>query len=156
MFLAFPYNKTIRWTHGKKGILSHFWNLQSPDPTKQYVKKRWKLTRRVIFLNLAPLDPTKQTVEQVQKIDMWGYFWKIISSRRVHKAVPIIYEQSWHVESLFWSLNVLPPSPPIPLKRYPQHINQFGILSHCYVFSPLSPTKTLRSTYKTTWHHHHV
>ena len=34
---------------------------------------RWKLTRRVI-LNLAPLDPTKQTVEQVQKIDMWGYF----------------------------------------------------------------------------------
>ena len=46
-------------------------------PTKQYVKKRWKLTRRVIFLNLAPLDPTKQTVEQVQKIDMWGYFWNL-------------------------------------------------------------------------------
>ena len=39
------------------------------------------------------------------------------------------------------------------LKRYAQHINQFGILSHCYVFSPLSPTKTLRSTYKTIWHH---
>ena len=39
------------------------------------------------------------------------------------------------------------------LKRYAQHINQFGILSHCYVFSPLSPTKTLRSTYNTTWHH---
>ena len=39
------------------------------------------------------------------------------------------------------------------LKRYAKHINQFGILSHCYVFSPLSPTKTLRSTYKTTWHH---
>ena len=43
--------------------------------------------------------------------------------------------------------------PPSLLKRYAQHINQFGILSHCYVFSPLSPTKTLRSTYKTTWHH---
>ena len=47
-------------------------------------KKRWKLTRRVLFTvkvdtlsfssNWAPLDPTKQTVEQVQKIDMWGYF----------------------------------------------------------------------------------
>ena len=44
----------------KKGILSHFWNLQSLGPTKQYVEKkvkvdtssfflRWKLTRRVIL-----------------------------------------------------------------------------------------------------------
>ena len=49
MFLAFPCIKTIRWTHGKKGILSHFWNLQSLDPTKQYEKKRWKLTHRVLF-----------------------------------------------------------------------------------------------------------
>ena len=72
-----------------------------------------------------------------------GLFLKFITPRRLHKAVPVIYEQSWHIESLFWSLNVLPPSPP----------NQFGILSHCYVFFPLSPTKTLRSTYKTIWHH---
>ena len=70
MFLAFPYDKTIRWTPGKKGILSHFWNLQSLDPTKRYVKKNG---------------------------------------------------ESWHVELfLRW-----------------KYINQFGILSHCYVFSPL-------------------
>ena len=95
MFLAFPCNKTIRWTHGKKGILSHFWNLQSLDPTKQYVKKNWwKLTRRFffgeswhveLFLKFSPLRPYK--ANGWTSAENWhvGLFLQFITSRRLHK-----------------------------------------------------------------------
>ena len=88
MFLAFPCIKTIRWTHGKKGILSHFWNLQSLDPTKQYVKKkRWKLTRRVFF---------------------YGESWHVelflkFSPPRPYKANGWTRAENWHV-GLFCNL----------------------------------------------------
>ena len=65
----------------KERHLESFLKFTVPRPYKAIrLKKRWNLTRRVIFSNLASLDPTKQTVEHVQKIDMWamwGYFWNL-------------------------------------------------------------------------------
>ena len=94
MFLAFPCNKTIRWTHGKKGILSHFWNLQSLDPTKQYVKKTMKVDTSIffgeswhveLFLKFSPLRPYK--ANGWTSAENWhvGLFLQFITSRRLHK-----------------------------------------------------------------------
>ena len=138
----------------QKNILSHFWNLQPLDPTKAIrSKKRRKLTCSHVesFLKLCPPRPYK--ANGWTSAENWhvGLFLKIITSRYPASTPPCSTGSIW-TKLTCWVVvvNVLPPS---LLKRNAQHINQFGILSHCYVFSPLSPTKTLLPTYKTTWHH---
>ena len=166
MFLAFPCIKTIRWTHGKKGILSHFWNLQSLDPTKQYVKKngeswhvefcwRWKLTLWVFLKIEPPSTLQSKRLNKCRKLTC-GVIFAIYNLSSTPQNTKQYLQYMNKVDMLSRCFEVWMYSLHLPrslLKRYAQHINQFGILSHCYVFSPLSPTKTLRSTYKTTWHH---
>ena len=45
----------------KKGILSHFWNLQPLDPTKQYVEHTERFCMSSDAWNFRPFDPTRQT-----------------------------------------------------------------------------------------------
>ena len=151
MFLAFPYDKTIRWTPGKKGILSHFWNLQSLDPTKRYVKKTVRVDTSSCFYGESwhvelffkfepPSTLQSKRLNKCRKLTR-GVILKFITSRRLHKAVPVIYEQSWHVESLFWTLNVLPPSPPIPFKALRSTYKPIWNLESLLCFFPAAQKK---------------
>ena len=155
MFLAFPCNKTIRWTHGKKGILSHFWNLQSLDPTKQYVKKTVKVDTSSffygeswhveLFLKFSPPSTLQsKRLNKCRKLTCGVIFaiYNLSSTPQNTKQylyVPVIYEQSWHVESLFWSLNVLPPSPPIPFKTLRSTYQPIWNLESLLCFFPAVP-----------------
>jgi len=62
MFIAFPYNKTIHWTHEKKGILSHFWKLRPIDPTKQHVEHMERFRMSSDAWDFRPFDPARQMV----------------------------------------------------------------------------------------------
>ena len=93
----------------------------SPPSTLQSkrLNKCRKLTCGVIFA-IYNLSSTPQNTKQ-------------------YLYVPVIYEQSWHVESLFWSLNVLPPSPPIPFKTLRSTYQPIWNLESLLCFFPAVP-----------------
>ena len=46
----------------KKGILSHFWNLQPIDPTKQHVEHMERFRMSSDAWNFRPFDPARHMV----------------------------------------------------------------------------------------------
>ena len=105
-------NKTL--TSWKKRHLESFLKFTSHRPYKAISWTYGEILHVESFFKIGPPRPYK--ANGWTNAENWhvGLFLKFITSCRLPKAAPAIYEQSWHVESLFWSLNVLPPSPPHP------------------------------------------
>ena len=152
----------------KKGILSHFWNLQSLGPTKQYVEKNgesWHVEfffygeswHVELFLKFSPPRPYK--ANSWTSAENWhvGLFLQFITSRRLRKiqsnTCNIWTKLTCWVVVLQFECISLSQSPPIPFKTLRSTYQPIWNLESLLCFSWLSPTKTLRSTYKTTWHH---
>ena len=154
MFLAFPCIKTIRWTHGKKGILSHFWNLQSLDPTKQYChhKKTVKVDTSSFhngeswhvefFLKFQPPSTLQsKRLNKCRKLTCGVIFAPFITSRRLHK----IQSSTCHIWTKLtcWvvvlKFECLPPSPPIPFKTLRSTYQPIWNLESLLCFFPAVP-----------------
>ena len=130
-----------------------------PSPTtRQYVEHMERKASWVIFEIYSPSALQSNTLKKTVKLDTSSYFFKF-SLPRPYKANGwtraenwhvghvgvflkfITSRRLWHVESSFWSLNVLPPSPPIAFKTLRSTYRPIWNLESLLCFFPAVPYK---------------
>ena len=150
--LPLQQNNTLNsW---KKRHLESLLKFTSRRPYKAIkLNIRRDFARGVIFKNWPPSTLQSKRLNKCRKLTCGVIFeiYNFLSAPQSSTCNIWTKLTCWVVVLKFECTS--PISPPSLLNCNAQHINQFGILSHCYVFPPLSPTKTQRPTYKTTWHH---